>query len=166
LLWYEPLEHARPASHWARALAGTVTDLRSVSGEDGRKALAQAIAEGLLPGELHAALSRPDPTDGRATLLQQAAALVPEADVIDLRRGSRKLRALRPAQLALVRRAVIAAAREQHHIPKRAEHQVAVYAPAGEAEVVFVWLRGHAGGGALRTAIRHASWQASLRPPA
>jgi len=162
LLFAEPLERARPRSAWARELAGALAELHSVTGATGAEALQRARAERLLPGDLAAALALPCPDDPRANLAQSAARLVPDAESIDLRAASRRLHALPRAQLALVRRAILAQAREQHHLPHKAAWHVAVFAPAGEPELVFVWPSGAARGAELRIAVRHATWRASL----
>jgi hypothetical protein len=162
LLWCEPLATARPRSAWARTLAGTLAELRDVAADTGSAALERARAAAVLPGELGRALAERNPADPRAELIASAARLVPVAEPIDLRTASRTLARLSAPELALVRRAVLAGAREQHHVPQQAMYQVAVYAPAGEPELVFVWPRGAAGGGELRRAVRLATWRASI----
>jgi hypothetical protein len=162
LLWWEPLPHARAASHWARVLAGTVAELRSVDAETGAMALRVARDRALLPPELARALATPAVVEPGAELMRSAARVAPAAEAIDVREGGRMLVRLPPVQLALVRRAVLAGAREQHHELRRAPFDVAVYAPAGEPEIVFVWPRGATGSSELRETVRLASWRASI----
>ena len=165
LLWWEPAAQASSRAELARALGGALADVRTASAGDGASALAAMCRERLAPGELAAALSTALPADPRAALRAEAARLVPQAEALDLRASGALLRALSQTQLAAVRQAIVAGAREQQHALRNAPHQVAVYAPGGEPELVFVWPRqpAHDGrAGALRRAVQHASWRASL----
>jgi hypothetical protein len=83
---------------------------------------------------------------------------------IDLESTSESLRDLRGRELAAVRRAITAAAREQRIVPRTFQHQVAVYAPRGEAELVFVWKARGGAGAELARLTRAASWRDSLEP--
>jgi hypothetical protein len=160
LLWWEPLAQARAPAELGRTLAGALVELRSVTGTDGRSALEAACRDRLMQGELAAALSAPRLADPRAALRADAAQLLPQAEAIEL--GSRSLRALSPPQLAAVRLAIASGAREQQPALRHAAHHVAVYAPGGEPELIFVWPTQAGRGGELRRRVQHASWRASI----
>jgi len=160
LLWWEPLERASAPAELGQALAGTLVELRSVVADDGRSALEAACRERLVQGELAAALSAPRPADSIAALRADVARLLPQAEAVEL--GSRSLRALSSAQLAAVRQAIASGAREQQVTARHAAHQVAVYAPGGEPELIFVWPTQAGRGGELRRRVQHASWRASI----
>ncbi|HMI91255.1 MAG TPA: hypothetical protein VK509_07820 [Polyangiales bacterium] len=160
LMWWEPRDHARSPAELGRALAGALVELRSVDGDDGRSALEAACRARLVPDQLAAALAAPRPADPLAELRADVAQLLPEAEAVELR--SRGLRALTPAQLTAVRQAIASGAREQQTTPRHAAHQVAVYAPGGEPELIFVWPTSAGRGGELRRRVQHASWRASV----
>jgi hypothetical protein len=162
VLWWEPVQTSKSRAEWARLSAGTLRSMELVAGETGASALAEAQRRGLLPRELAQALGNAKTVTAHAELSKAASNLVPEARVIDLTGANALLANLRTRDLAMVRRAILAVAREQHHVPRSAPWQVAVYAPRGEVELVFVWPRGAAHGGKLARIARLASWRDSV----
>jgi hypothetical protein len=162
ILWWEPAQSATPRAELARLGAGTLRNLELVAGESGAGALAEALRRELLPLDLAQALGQGKAALAREELKRAASELVPDARIVDLSNASPSLASMRARELALVRRVIVAAAREQHSQSRSAAWQVAVYAPSGEVELVFVWPRGAAQGGSLARLARLASWRDSV----
>jgi hypothetical protein len=160
LLFWEPAASARGRSYWVRATGGALAALESLDAPSGKDALAQALAA--LPRELGSTLELEHAPATQADLMRVVTRLVPQAQCIDLASQSPAAAALTPSQLAAVRRAILSSAREQSQPSRRSPLHVAVFAPAGEPSLVFVWPRAAAAGGELRRLLQRASWRASL----
>jgi hypothetical protein len=164
LVWWEPTTTARSRSALATQLAGSVQKLELVHGDSGSGALHSALASNLLPSELAGALSTPRSHDVRAELRARASELVPGCLALDLRTQSSEFARIPGRELAILRRAIIAEAREQYIVPASCPWHVAAYAPRGETELVFAWPARSPGGGALQRTVRLASWRDSSAP--
>jgi hypothetical protein len=162
LVWWEPAASARPLSTLVTQLGGSVAKLELISAAAGPAALSDALARNVLPHDLAGALSMPRGSDVQAELRTRASELVPDCLTLDLRSQSPAFAGISQRELTVIRRAVVAEAREQHVVPASCPWQVAAYAPRGETELVFAWPARREGGGALQRAVRLASWRDSV----
>jgi hypothetical protein len=124
-----------------------------------------ARAEGVLPVELHAALNPCAPDSSTASLLSAFQREFPSGGWLDLTNGSGRLDPCRlPAdRLGDFLHQLNAASRQRDHEVRRAlPFELAAYAPAGRAALVFVVARGTPGFAAFRASVRSASLRASF----
>jgi hypothetical protein len=161
VLWWEPLEQVQGPEALATLVAGSTAKVTLISAATGKLALAEAHQSSALPHDLARALASPPDRHAHARLREQALALIPHVHTLDMHGQSPELAQLAPRDLATLRRVLIAEAREQGVVPSFSPWQVAVYAPRGEAELVFVWPAHTAQGGALQREARRASWRDS-----
>jgi hypothetical protein len=148
LLWYEPVEAGAEligSSQVAVAAAGCLRQLEfGQPAPNGRAALAQTLAQENLTLELRRRL-QPDPSLPRADELKaEFARRIPEGTVLDIRAGRIKVReaGLQPLhlrQLLIDLSRLSRGIRRQRIIPDTLD--VAVYAPRGKAQLVFVYSR-------------------------
>ncbi|HEX7478710.1 MAG TPA: hypothetical protein VF331_12950 [Polyangiales bacterium] len=161
LLWWEDGASALGKTELAVLLGGTCEQHVSCDAGSGWEALDQACRAGHLPVELAAALAAPR-SDSVCELRASFARALPMGHVVDAQHASAGLAQLSTGELSLVRRALIAEAREQLIVPRQAQWQVAVYAPHGEPALAFVWPAHALGAGEFRRAVVHAGWRDSL----
>jgi hypothetical protein len=157
IVWWEAAGEEKAIERWAPVLGGVVAELRCVPGERGSEALERALEADVLGGELVEALRAPQPS----ALEELAAQLVPGVQTIDLQRADHSVRSLAPHELPQLRRAVLAASRERT-VRAHDAQRVVVYAPAAEPRIVFVCPERTPSVAALRRAMLHASWRASV----
>jgi hypothetical protein len=162
LMWWEPEEAAQPRLELARVLAGSVEQLALIRGDSGVEALSRAISERKVPPELAHILREHRPHDRSGELRDRAREMIDDVQTVDMRGASLGLDQLSPRELAIVRRALVAQTREQYVVPSWAGCQVAVYAPRGEPELLFVWRGSQPRAGTFARLVRTASWRDSL----
>jgi hypothetical protein len=166
LVWWEPAASARPLPALATQLAGAVQNLELVRADSGARALEDALERRLLPRDLAQALAMQRPRNVHVELRARALELVPDCLTLDLHGQSPALARIPHRELTVLRRAILAEAREQYIVPAHCPWQVATYAPRGETELVFAWPARREGGGQLQRAVRLASWRDSVGGPA
>lgn len=159
LVWWEPTAAAMKPPELAAIVGGTLNRIAHAEGGDGASALQAALHQHVLPNAFERALTyRAEIGDLSAHL----STLCPEALVLDIGAHAGKSLASRSSrELALCRRAIIAATREQHHVPSWAPWQAAVYAPGGEVKVAYLWPSRAANMADFRQCVLHATWRDS-----
>lgn len=165
LLWWEAKDAALTPLALAKATGCALSDMRHVEAASGREALARALEARMFPQELSRALEEKPEGDPMVRLVAIQASTLPDAMSITLRKYDPRLKGLGSRDLTRIRRAIMAGAREQKHIPRWARFQAATYAPAGETRLAFVWTGEQRGAAALRRAVLHESWRASVAMP-
>lgn len=162
LVWWEPAGSALSQAALAQASGCSLAEHRFVEASTGRAALMLALRSGTLPHELSQALSIPRSDEVLDALERTRSALMPGAMRIDLSQSGVALSQLPARDLTRIRRALLASAREQHHVPRWARWQAATFAPAGEATIAFVWSADQGAGSEFRRRVLHESWRASV----
>lgn len=146
----------------ARA-AGRLCSLWISARSSGCAALTSARARGVLPLELDRALSSQPPAPP-SSLLREFRSAHPDGCLIDLRRHSGHVAqlGLSRAQLSQLTTQIVLAAKQRESARRnRLPVQVAVFAPGGEAQLVFIVPRGAPGFAAFRARVRAATLQSS-----
>jgi hypothetical protein len=163
LLWWEPLATEMTRPELARIVGGTICRLAHLQAKDGPSALRKALQKELFPGPLHQALTQPQlGLAALSTRVRQTS----EAITIDVEgRELGRLAKRSGRELSLLRRALIAATREQHHVPAWAPWQAAAYAPGGETQVAYVWPAHVPGMAEFRRQVLHTTWHDSAFAP-
>ena len=161
VVWWEPVPEALERSELVVLLGGCAQKLELVTGETGKHALENARQAGLLPAELSKALALPA-RPAHAELRTRAQELVPSVLTLDARQASPELSRLSARELTILRRALVAEAREQDVVPSFSPWHAAVYAPEGEAELLFVFPAHTRDAGLLKRDMRRASWRGSV----
>jgi hypothetical protein len=162
LMWWEPEDQALPRVELVTLLGGAAQKLELVEGVTGKQALLNALAAKQLPYDLAQALALPSGARTHQELKDRARTLVPGVLMLDARGESAELSRLSGRELTILRRALIAEAREQDIVPSFSPWHAAVFAPEGEAELVFVYPAHTPRAGLLKRDVRHASWRCSV----
>jgi hypothetical protein len=165
LLLFVPADAAPTLAGMVAASGGTLTHAWLSSGCQGVDSIGMARARRALPSELHEALCPNAHEGGVGALVNEFRRCFPAGTLLDLVAGKGVLDSakLPRALLGEFVQQVVAASRQRDREPRvRLPVDLAVYAPGGQANLVFVVSRATPGFGAFRARVRAACLYASF----